>query len=131
MSSWYLDTSAALKLVVSEAESRALIDEINAEAPTLVASRLLETEMRRAVNRLSGLTQRQVASVLERVDLYDLTPGTFTQAGMLPGVDLRSLDALHLASAINLGVDAVATYDVRLADAAEDAGLLVISPGRD
>lgn len=129
MSSWYLDTSAALKLIVGEAESHALIDAINGEAPTLVSSRLLETEMRRAVNRLTGLTQRHVAGVLDRVDLYDLPPGTFTQAGMLPGVDLRSLDALHLASAINIGVDAVVTYDLRLAEAAMDAGLVVRSPG--
>ena len=50
MSTWYLDTPAALKLILEEAESAALIEAINAERPTLAASYLLETELRRSAS---------------------------------------------------------------------------------
>lgn len=131
MSLWYLDTSAALKLVLAEAESEALIETINRERPTLVACYLLETEMRRAAHRIPALTQRQVTEVMDRVDLYDVTPDTFLQAGLLPGENLRSLDALHLAAAIKIGIDRLVTYDTRMADAARDVGIVVSAPGHD
>lgn len=131
MSTWYLDTSAALKLVLAERESVALIEAIATERPTLVACYLLETEMRRAAHRSPELQQRQVTELLDRIDLYEVTPTVFLQAGLLPGEHLRSLDALHLASAIGIAVDALVTYDLRLAEAARAAGLVVIAPGRE
>lgn len=131
MSTWYLDTSAALKLVLAEQESAALIEAINAESPTLVACYLLETEMRRAAHRSPDLQQRQVTELLDRIDLYEVTPTVFLQAGLLPGEQLRSLDAVHLASAIGIAVDALVTYDLRMAEAARAAGLVVIAPGRE
>jgi predicted nucleic acid-binding protein len=131
MSVWYLDTSAALKLVLAEKESDALIDRINAQRPELVASYLLETEIRRAAHRVVELEQKQASALLDRITLHEPTPAVFLQAGLFPGAYLRSLDALHLASAISIGVDCVVTYDLRMADAAADAGLVVIAPGRD
>ena len=130
MSRWYLDTSAALKLVLAEQESEALIEAITNELPTLVACYLLEAEMRRAAHRAPELSQRQVTELLDRIDLFEVTPTVFLQAGLLPGGHLRSLDALHLASAIGTGVDCLVTYDVRMAEAARAAGLVVIAPGR-
>ena len=62
------------------------------------------------------------------VDLYELPPPLFTEAGLLPGIALRSLDALHLAAALRLEVDAVITYDVRMADAATTLGMTVLAP---
>lgn len=55
----------------------------------------------------------------------------FLQAGLLPGEQLRFLDAVHLASAIAIAVDVLVTYDLRMAEAARAAGLVVIAPGRE
>lgn len=129
MATWYLDASAAAKLLLHEAESVALIAAINTQRPTLVSSNLLETELRRMVHRVEGLGQRAVTNVLDRVELCELTAAIHTQAGLLPGANLRSLDALHLATAIGLQVDVLVAYDLRLCDAARDAGLVVLTPG--
>lgn len=124
----YLDTSAAVKLLVDEAESDALVDEIRRREVTIVACLLLETELRRVVAREPALTQQAVTQLLRGVDLYELPPPLFTEAGLLPGASLRSLDALHLAAAIRLEVEAVITYDVRMAEAATSLGLEVLAP---
>lgn len=129
MATWYLDTSAAFKLLLREKESAALVAAISDERPTLVSSFLLETELRRAAQRAEALLQRQVSELLDRVGLYELTPAIHTQAGLLPGANLRSLDALHLATVISVGVDCLVAYDVRLIEAARDAGVMVLSPG--
>ncbi|HMR50025.1 MAG TPA: type II toxin-antitoxin system VapC family toxin [Arachnia sp.] len=129
MATWYLDTSAAFRLLLREKESAALVAAIGDARPTLVSSFLLETELRRAVHRTDVLQQRQVSELLDRVGLYELTPAIHTQAGLLPGPNLRSLDALHLATAINAGVDALVAYDFRFLDAARDAGVMVVVPG--
>lgn len=128
MSRWYLDTSAALKLLVEEAESAALEAAI-AAASGVVSCCLLETEVRRAVPRFQGLAQSDASDLLDRVDLHEVDPSLFREAGLLPGDDLRSLDALHVAAAVRLGVDAVATYDRRMQRAVLAAGLRVVAPG--
>lgn len=86
MSRWYLDTSAALKLLVEEAESAALAALIDAERPDLVACLLLDTELRRSVQRIRGLTQERVSSFLQAVGLYEVTPSLFREAALLPGL---------------------------------------------
>lgn len=128
MSRWYADTSAALKLIVEEPESAALARTIDHEQPELVGTLLLETELRRLVPRDAALSRSLVSELLDSVDLYEVSPSIFREAGLLPGVALRSLDALHLAAAVRLGVDAVLTYDHRMADSARDLGLAVLSP---
>jgi uncharacterized protein len=128
MSRWYLDTSAALKLLVEEAESAALAGRIDEEQPDLVACLLLETELRRVSTRTHGLTQAMVTGFLEGVDLFELPASLFQQAGLLPGPGLRSLDALHVAAAIRIGVDCVVTYDSRMLAAVTDLGLVPLSP---
>lgn len=128
MTRWYVDTSAALKLVLREAETEALASLIDAETPELVACWLLDTEMRRAAHRIASLSQAAVSDFLGNIDLYDVTASLFREAGVLPGADLRSLDALHLAVAVRLGVDHVLTYDRWMADAARGLGLDVLAP---
>jgi predicted nucleic acid-binding protein len=128
LSLWYLDTSAALKLVVEESESGALAQSIDHEQPDLVACWLLETEMRRAAQREEHLTQQIVSEFLEGVGLYEVPASLFREAGVLPGAHLRSLDALHLAAAIRIGVDRIVTYDMRLKDCAGSLGLNVFAP---
>lgn len=128
MSSWYLDTSAALKLVVDEPESAALALLLDNEQPDLVACWLLETEMRRVAQRAEALTHAIVSEFLDGVGLYEVPASLFREAGLLPGVDLRSLDALHLAAAIRIGVDHVVTYDARMGGSARALGLSVLAP---
>lgn len=129
MSRWYVDTSAALKLLADEPESAALAAAVDEEEPELLASLLLETELRRAAHRDEALDQQLVSRFLEGVSLYEMPPSVFREAGLLPGRRLRSLDALHLATAIRLQADGLLTYDLRMADAASEFGVPVLAPG--
>jgi predicted nucleic acid-binding protein len=125
----YLDASAAAKLLVDEAESAALttyLDAVSAEQGP-VSSGLLETELRRLAVRLD-LDQTAVTDLLARIDLVDPPRSMFHEAGLLPGTRLRSLDALHLATALRVDADTVVAYDVRLLEAAQSVGLGVHSP---
>jgi len=126
---FYLDTSAAAKLLVDEVESAALAAWADGADVRLLATHLLETELRRFANR-HDLPQADVSAVLARIDLYDLPPSLYREAGLLPGKSLRSLDALHLAAAIRLDAEALVTYDIRLAEAAGGIGLSVHAPVR-
>ncbi|MCB9427771.1 MAG: type II toxin-antitoxin system VapC family toxin [Actinobacteria bacterium] len=128
MSVWYLDTSAALKLLIEEPESPALAQTVDREQPDLVAGWVLETELRRAAQRLPALGMDVVSEFLAGVSLYEMPGSLFREAGILPGETLRSVDALHLAVAVRIGVDLVLTYDVRMADSARLLGLPVLSP---
>lgn len=127
----YLDTSAAAKLLTDEAESAAMSQYLDERAldDSVVASVLLETELRRFGIRL-GLSQSAVSDVLDRVSLVEPDRALFTQAGLLPDPLLRSLDALHLATALRAEASAVVTYDRRLQDAARAVGLAVAAPGQ-
>lgn len=127
MSRWYLDTSAALKLLVEETESALLAEMLDAHEPDLVACLVLETEMRRSAQRMPALTQQAVSELLEGVSLYEMPPSLFVEAGLLPGPDLRSLDALHLAAAVRIGVDGVLTFDRRMTDSARELGIPVVT----
>ncbi|MGI8522953.1 MAG: type II toxin-antitoxin system VapC family toxin [Nocardioides sp.] len=128
MSRWYLDTSAALKLLLEEDESDALARAIDAAAPDLVACWLLETELRRAAQRESSLTQEDVSDLLDGIDVYDVPASLFREAGLLPGSNLRSLDALHLAAAVRIGVDHLVGYDTRMNASARALGVSVFAP---
>jgi uncharacterized protein len=125
----YLDTSAAAKLLVDEAESEALATYLDGTVDDhdLMSSALLETELRRLAVRLE-LDQSEVSDLLARVDLVDPPRSLFHEAGLLPGTHLRSLDALHLATALRIDADTLVAYDARLLDAARSIGLGVHSP---
>ena len=123
----YLDTSAAAKLIVEEAESAALASALDAGDVEPVATHLLETELRRLARRLD-LPQAAVTAVLDRVTLYELPASAYREAGLLPGPALRSSDALHLVAAMRARADVVMTYDERMARAALDLGLSVEAP---
>lgn len=129
MKSWYLDTSAAFKLLVEESETNALDEAILEHDPTLFSCRLLETELRRARNHYSKLSLKELESFLASISIFDIDRNVFRIAGMLPGEHLRSLDAIHIAAALLGGCTTLVTYDRRMAEAAENSGLEVISPG--
>lgn len=128
----YLDTSAAVKLLVEEAESDALsaylLSPVDAGSREVVASWLLHAELHCAANRHPDeIDLASVGAVLDAVTLIDLTRGDLLTAGALPG-RLRSNDAMHLATALRVGVDEIITYDRELADAAAGAGVFVAAP---
>jgi uncharacterized protein len=126
----YLDSSAFVKLIVSEPESTALARSL-ARWPQLASAALLRTEAVRAL-RHSG-NDRHVAtarSLMRSVYLIQLDEVLLDRAADMPPAALRSLDAVHLATAMSLGPDlgVVFAYDERLKQAAEGAGLQVASP---
>lgn len=126
----YIDASAAMKLVVEEPESWALADALAGDQ--LISSEICRVELGRVLRRL-GLGQgaeRLVRGVVERIELLRLDDQILDRAGELGPNDLRTLDAIHLASALAIGreLDAVVTYDRRLAAAAEGAGFAVLTP---
>ena len=124
----YIDTSACGKLLVQEAHSDALAAFVNElDEDSLVASQLLETELRRMATR-HALPQQAVTEVLRGVSLVLPERDFFYRAGLLPGRHLRSLDALHLITAMDAEVDTLLTYDLRLVHAAQAIGLPSMSP---
>jgi predicted nucleic acid-binding protein len=125
----YLDTSAAMKLLVEEAESEALVAELIGSSRRLVASWLLHAELHCAAGRNPTIILLDaIATVLDVVNLVDVTRGDLLAAGT--HAPLRSNDAIHLATALRLGVDEVVTYDDELAQAAVSAGIHVVAPTR-
>lgn len=84
----------------------------------------------RAVRRIVPDRALQARAVLDSVTLVEVGPNVFEEAGRLDPSVLRSLDAIHLASALDLGDDleGLVTYDDRLAEAAEANGVAAVSP---
>ena len=125
---WYLDTSAFLKLVVAEDETRAMRAWFTAHSPCW-SSQLLSTEAWRAGVRL-GLDSSTVEHALDTVSLVMPSVVTFRTASRLSPASLRSLDAVHLATALELGDDleGVATYDTRMIESAGMNSISVVSP---
>ena len=127
----YLDTSALAKLVQSEAESAALRKFLRRHRDDGgVGSELSRTELIRAVIRSKGGSLAHARRVLGRLDLIRLDVRLLDDAATLMPADLRSLDAIHLASARVVGAElrALVTYDARMARAAESLGLPVEIP---
>ena len=126
----YLDSSAIVKLVVEEAESQALIRYL-AERPTRFTSQIARIEVPRALGRAHGAdVARAAVPVLDRIVTVALDDQIVSIAAQLAPSGLRTLDAIHLASAMAVGeeLDAVVAYDHRFGDAARKAGLGVASP---
>ena len=124
----YLDTSAAMKLVIIEAESERLRSYLHELGDAeIMASALLETELRQAADA-NGASQAEATAVLARVDLVEAPRAVFREAGLLRAPGLRSLDALHLATALRHDAHVLVSYDHRLLGAAALLGLATASP---
>ena len=126
----YLDASALVKLIIQEPETEALRRHLSADA-VLISSRLAAVEVRRVAARQSQHdAEEQVKSMLDTLSLVELDATIAWAAGTADPASLRSLDAIHLASAQSVASDisSVITYDLRLADAARAAGLTVVTP---
>jgi predicted nucleic acid-binding protein len=129
MRATYLDSSAVVKLVVAEPESSALRAHLRRRRP-LVSSALARTEVLRALLPAGEMALSRGRDVLRRLDLVRINDLVLDAAGILEPAQIRSLDAIHLATAQLLGGDLrqVVTYDDRMADAARQLGLKTASP---
>ena len=127
---WYCDSSALVKLIVEEDETRALLDVVRHRM--LVTSELALTEAGRAILRKAGPSRRPEAKVVQRIHMLPITTGALRRAATLQPPALRTLDAIHIASALQLDddCDGIITYDRRMQEASRLAGLPVEAPGQ-
>ena len=126
----YLDTSALVKLVVAEPETDALLRWIDENDGEHVSSDLARTELLRAVRRAAPDHLVRAREVLDAVTLVDVTTQLFEEAARVDPPELRTLDAIHLAVALDLGdeLESIVTYDERLGDAARRNGVPTTAP---
>lgn len=124
----YVDSSAIVKLAVAEPESTALRRHLARRG--LVSSSLARTEVARALMPIGPEAVKRGEEVLRRIQLLRVNDRVLREAGRMEPAELRSLDAIHLASAGQLGpsVRQIVTYDERMIEAARAAGWSVASP---
>jgi predicted nucleic acid-binding protein len=124
----YLDSSALVKLVAAEPESRVLREALRSW-PERVSSVVAGIEVERVARRIGGGAVRRGRSVLARIALVELDENVRRAAALGPP-ELRTLNAIHLATALSLGKDlgAVCAYDTCLLDAAAATGVKVVAP---
>jgi uncharacterized protein len=127
----YLDSSAIVKLVAPEPETSALIESLRAD-PEVVSSALSRVEVIRAVRRIGASDDRKERAndVIDRIALIPMEDTILIRAARLEPPSLRTLDAIHLATALTLGTDlaGLVTYDGKLAEAAVSEGFDVLAP---
>ena len=126
----YIDSSALVKAVLREPESDDLLRHFRQTRPSLIASSLIKVETTRAIRQVEptkGVAELNVA--LEEITLVAVTEAILRRAANVEPALLRSLDAVHLATALDVGAEAMIVYDQRLADAARAHGFAVMSPG--
>jgi predicted nucleic acid-binding protein len=129
MQATYLDSSALVKLAIEEPESGALRAHLR-RRKVLVSSALARTEVLRALLLEGDEGVARGRAVLGRVELIRVNDRLLIAAGSLQPADVRSLDAIHLATARELGSDLnqVVSYDERMVEAAKGLGLKTASP---
>ena len=125
----YLDSSALVKLVVEEPESEDLRTFVGDRV--VVSSMVARTEVIRAVARTEPERVGAAERVLAETSLIIIDGPLASAAAWVEPASIRSLDAIHLATAqrLEVGLEALVTYDRRMVDAAQMAGLRVASPG--
>ncbi|MEU8226989.1 type II toxin-antitoxin system VapC family toxin [Kribbella sp. NPDC048915] len=131
----FLDSAAIVKLIRREAESDALANWLAAQPDKdLTASSLVLTEVPRALRRSDPGRLSAVPTVLARLNRVPVDDTVLSTAATYPEPMLRTLDAIHLASAQSLALEgltltAFVTYDKRLLAAAAEIGLPTAAPG--
>ena len=127
----YLDSAAVVKLVHAESESAALRGWLDERAETgWISSVLTEIESFRALARYAPAAASRLPAVLDQIDLIDLDQHIRMLARTVTPTTVRSLDAIHLGTALRVRPSLISfvTYDKRLLDAAQAAGLPIDSP---
>lgn len=132
----YIDTSAAIKLVRRETHSEELSLWIRGQlSPEFVSSVIIEVELPRATKRSAPMNLDRAGEVLDGIGIVTLSPAIVTRAAGFDERDLRSLDAIHLATAEHVANAAKSAflgflaYDSRLLNAARSIGVPVLAPG--
>ncbi len=125
----YVDSSAIVKMVVREPESEALRRYVRRRRP-LVSSALARTEVNRAVLPLGEPALRRAREVLRRIELVRINNQVLSTASVMEPVDLRTLDAIHLATAAILEstLSVFISYDERMTEAARTYEWPVTAP---
>ena len=127
----YLDSSGILKLIVLDRETPALLSFL-ADHPERASSVLARVEVLRALRRAgaSASERRRAVDVLARIALLHVDDDILESAAELESADLRSLDAIHVATALSIKEEltGVVTYDERFSTAARRVGLSVFAP---
>ena len=127
--SWYIDSSAILKLILDESERKALVKFLKAPSVTSRVSRL---EVKRTVNRLAPEHLELAYSELEKLDYFPISTSILNVAESFDqSVTLRTLDAIQVATALYLGdsIEGLISYDAQMLKNAKKLGIKVISPG--
>ncbi|CAN2169380.1 PIN_MT3492-like domain containing protein [Candidatus Nanopelagicaceae bacterium] len=127
--SWYIDSSAILKLIFTEKETPALDKVMNNK---MVTSTLTRVEVKRAVNRINSTKSKVANDVLAQLQYTELDSQTLNLVeAFSPDVTLRTLDAIHVASVLRISeaVQGIITYDKQMIANAEKMGIKVLSPG--
>ena len=126
----YFDSSAIVKLIHLEPESQALIDYLGDPEIEASTSVLAEVEVLRALRRLRAVGS-EASEAMRGFFLLNLDAEIREDAGQIGAATLRSLDAIHLATALAIDDEVeFITYDERLATAAREHRLRVVQPGR-
>jgi predicted nucleic acid-binding protein len=125
----YVDSSAIVKLVMAEPESGALRRYLRHRLP-LVSSALARAEVVRAIRPKGEARVQRAEEILAGIDLIRINDRILRAAASLLPPELRTLDAIHLATALDLRDELarLVTYDDRLSAAAEAAGCSVAAP---
>jgi len=121
----YVDTSGLAKLVLHETEGPALKSYLGENELTMVSSELTEVELVRVVARVDAGLVRLARNLLDSLFLLPITSSVRRAAGELFPGKIKSLNAIHLTTALEIKDDlaGLLTYDNRMADLANEAGL--------
>jgi uncharacterized protein len=121
-----------VKLVLLEPETHELQRYLAGRNPQLITSRIAVVEVSRAalMSVPTEQTREDVARLLRSCAFVDVTEELLVSASRFASAQLRTLDAIHFATALDVGPDEVIAYDRRLVEAADAAHLRVVSPGR-
>ena len=127
---YYLDTSAAVKLVIAEEGTNSLLRWLESHENQVFSSDLLRTELLRVTRRTVPDLMVRARAILDALVILTLSTEVCERAAILEPRLLRSLDAIHLAAAMEMGDDlrGLVTYDRRLAAGAESLGIEVLTP---
>jgi predicted nucleic acid-binding protein len=134
----YLDASAIVKTVREKEEEGAVALRAYLQGADLISSELVLTEVPRALQRVAGESPRfqleralqRAGEILDRLSLRPVDDALLIGAGMLAEPTLRSLDAIHVVTALHVyPIDSFVTYDKRQAAVARRAGLQPVAPG--
>jgi predicted nucleic acid-binding protein len=130
VSDLYADSSALAKLLLDETESGVLASFLEADGRTPVSSAVVRVELTRAVRLRNPAAAVELHALLAGLEIVPVSDRVLGVAAQLADAHLRSLDAIHLASAVSVGADEMLVYDRSLAEAATAAGIRPVSPGR-